>query len=664
MVAHFALGERRHERGDHCHACRGTVLGNSALRHMHVHIVFVKEFVVDVKELAVALEVLQRNHGALLHHVAQVAGEGEFLALATRQGALDEEDFTTHGSPCQSCHHAGKVVALVAVAAEVARAQELLEACHIDALGIFVAAGFLACHLAQHLGNLLLELAHTALAGVAVDNLGDSGLGEGYLFLLEAVLLQLLGNEMLAGNLDFLLGDVAVDLYHLHAVEQGLGDGAQVVGSGNEQHLRQVVVHVKVVVVEVAVLLGVEHLEQCRGGVALEVLAHLVDLVENNHGVAAVALHHRLDNAAGHSANVGAAVTANLGFVVKAAQRDALILAVQRLGDGASQRCLAHARRAIEADDGRLEVAAQLENREVLENAVFHILQAVVVAVELCLHLLEVEVVGGILVPWQVEHGVEVGILCAVVGRLLVQALELLEFFVKVFLGVLVPLLLLGAALELGDVVIVSAQLFLDGAYLLLQEVLALLLRQVLACAQLDAGLQVNELSLLGEDAKEVIGPVLDVALLQQGLLAARIEGDVGGKEVNEVDGVVDVADGKLELAAGIAHLVEHVEGQLLDRADDSLKLPVVLLGEFLLVERDVAPQVRLAAGDILKHEAGAAMENHVGGVVGQLEHLDDLGNGAHGVEVIFVRVFYFAVNLANYCQRFTCALRLLDGVE
>ena len=99
-----------------------------------------------------------------------------------------------------------------------------------------------------------------------------------------------------------------------------------------------------------------------------------------------------------------------------------------------------------------------------LKYAVFYILQPIMIAVELGFNLLEVEVIVGVLIPRQVEHGVEVGILCRVVGRLRVQSLKLLEFLVKVLLCVFAPFLLLGAILELGNVVIVGAEFFLNGA--------------------------------------------------------------------------------------------------------------------------------------------------------------------------------------------------------
>ena len=53
----------------------------------------------------------------------------------------------------------------------------------------------------------------------------------------------------------------------------------------DEHHVRQVIVQVEVVIVERAVLLRVEHLEQRRRRISAEIRRHLVDLVEQDHGV-------------------------------------------------------------------------------------------------------------------------------------------------------------------------------------------------------------------------------------------------------------------------------------------------------------------------------------------------------------------------------------------
>ncbi len=145
---------------------------------------------------------------------------------------------------------------------------------------------------------------------------------------------------------------------------------------------REVERQVEVVVAEGRVLLGVEHLEHRAGRVAAEVRAHLVDLVDHQHGVVRPGVAQRADDRPGHRADVGAAVAADLRLVAHAADRDALELAAHRVGDRAAERRLADAGRADEAEDRRARVGLELAHGEELEDAVLDLLDVVVVVVE------------------------------------------------------------------------------------------------------------------------------------------------------------------------------------------------------------------------------------------------------------------------------------------
>ena len=145
---------------------------------------------------------------------------------------------------------------------------------------------------------------------------------------------------------------------------------------------REVERQFQVVVAEGVVLLRIEHLEQRRRRVAAEVHAQLVDLVEHEDRVAAARLLHPLDDAARQRAHVGAPVAADLGLVAHAAQRHADELAAQRPRDRLAERGLADAGRPDEAEDRPARLWRELADRQVLEDALLHLLEAVVVLVE------------------------------------------------------------------------------------------------------------------------------------------------------------------------------------------------------------------------------------------------------------------------------------------
>ena len=97
------------------------------------------------------------------------------------------------------------------------------------------------------------------------------------------------------------------------------------------------------------------------------------------------------DDASGQRADVGAPVPADLGLVAHAAEGDADELAAERARDRLAERGLADAGRpderehgtgAAAADDLQAALGAAGAHGEVLDDAVLHVVQAVVVGVE------------------------------------------------------------------------------------------------------------------------------------------------------------------------------------------------------------------------------------------------------------------------------------------
>ena len=160
------------------------------------------------------------------------------------------------------------------------------------------------------------------------------------------------------GNLNFLVFGVTGNADHFHAVQQRAGDGFELVRGGDEHHLREVDRHFQVVIAELSVLFGVEHFQQGGSRIAAEIGAELVDLVQHEDRVERAYPAQRLDDAPGHRTDIGAAVTADFGFIMDAAQRHAHELAPQRAGDRLAEGGLANTRRADEAQDDAFALAA------------------------------------------------------------------------------------------------------------------------------------------------------------------------------------------------------------------------------------------------------------------------------------------------------------------
>ena len=201
--------------------------------------------------------------------------------------------------------------------------------------------------------------------------------------------------------------------------------GAELIGGRDEEHPREVERHLEVVIAERVVLRRVEDLEQRRRRVALIAGAQLVDLVEHQDRVRRSGLLERLDEAAGHRADVGAPMSADFSFVAHAARaRSARTCRFMARAIDWPSDVLPTPGGPDEAEDRPLHVALELPHREVLDDALLDLVEVVVVLVEDAARFDGIEAVLGRLRPRHVQHPVDVGADHLVLGRGLRHALE------------------------------------------------------------------------------------------------------------------------------------------------------------------------------------------------------------------------------------------------
>ncbi|MBB3732586.1 hypothetical protein FHR33_008446 [Nonomuraea dietziae] len=394
--------------------------------------------------------------------------------------------------------------------------------------------------------------------------------------------LQLLGQQVVAGDGHLLVLGVTVEGDDLHTVEQRPRDGLQDVGRREEEHVRQVELDLQVVVAEGVVLRGVEDLEQGGRRVAPVVGADLVDLVEQHDRVHRARLADRPDDATGLRADVGAPVSADLRLVAHAAEGDADELPAHGARHGLTQRRLADSRRARQSEDGAAAAAAHhaealvlaaLAHGQVLDDAVLHVVEAGVVGVEHLTGARDVVVVVARLVPRDVEDGVEPRADPAGLGRLVGGPLQLVDLLERglthllgevgrLHTGAVVLLLGLGVAVEL-------LELLADRGKLLAQQELPLLLLHALLDVLADRLGHVQLGQVLTRPLDQLGQPVGGVGGLQQLhlLRGAQPRGVAGA--VGQHGGIVDLVD-----------LVDHLPRAAL--LQDGRGQGLVLLGQFL----------------------------------------------------------------------------------
>ena len=116
---------------------------------------------------------------------------------------------------------------------------------------------YLVCNFSINFLDVFAEVPDPGLAAVRPVEAVEGGLGHGHLGAGQPGHLLDLGDEILGGDGELLLGHVARDVDDLHPVPQWVRDGVQDVSCAEEEDLRQIHRDIQVVVQEVAVLLWV-----------------------------------------------------------------------------------------------------------------------------------------------------------------------------------------------------------------------------------------------------------------------------------------------------------------------------------------------------------------------------------------------------------------------
>ena len=627
--------QRRQERARDRDAGRRAVLLDGARREVQVQVARVEARDVDAELLGPAAQVAERQPRGLVHDVAEAPGQLQ-RTLAVAAHRLDVEHVAADRRPGEPLDHAGQRLLAALVAAEARAAQQPLHLGEAQPPGRLLVGRDQLGDLAAEPAHDLVEAAHAGLARVVGHDALPDRQRDREVLGLQAVALQLLGQQVPAADLDLLLQQVAGDLEDLHPVAQRLRDHRQHVRRRQEHHLRQVEGHVQVVVQERVVLLGVEHLQQRRARVPAEVAAQLVELVEQDHRVVGPGRLEPLQDPARQRADVGAPVSLDLGLVAHPAEREPEELPPHRARDAAPEAGLADARRTAEAQDRAGVPGAQLAHRQELEDALLDLLEAVVVVAQHARGAGEVGVVLAGPRPGQRGQPVEVvaddAVLAALDRRglhprhLLVGAPARVVGHARVVDRLLQPLQLERAR------VLLLAELAPDDLQLLLEEVLLLRLLRLLTDLVLDLLVQRRDLVLGHRELQGELEPRLDVGRLQQPLAVLDLAHDARG-EVGELPRVLDVEQGRGEAAVCLLLQLRQLLELGLEQTEH--RLGAFSLRGDLDQLLDPHEQVRPLAHDLDAPRAAHALGHGRLAAVGQLERLDDARDDADLVEVV-----------------------------
>ncbi len=214
-------------------------------------------------------------------------------------------------------------------------------------------------------------------------------------------------------------------------------------------------------------------------------------------------------------------------LVAHASQAGMFEAAAHRTGDGLAQRSLADSRRSDQAHDRRLGLGIEFQDRKLFQDALFDFLQIVMVFIQHLASAGQLEDVGGAFFPGQLQDQLQISPRELVIGggrRQTLQPAQLPVGFLADRLGQVGLGELPAQFRDFGLLGSAFAQLFLDGAHLLAEHVVALFLAHFRLGAAGDFVPQLLDLDLM---RKVIVHQAQRFGLgvrLQQSLLLGRLQ--------------------------------------------------------------------------------------------------------------------------------------------
>ncbi|MNO77287.1 hypothetical protein D3C76_683900 [compost metagenome] len=604
-----------------------------------------------------------RGRDGFDHHIAQGAGLDQ-LTLARHNGRLDGQQLAANLGPGQPGHLADLILLLGQAVAELAHAEEMLQRIGSHRHGEVLVTGVFLDHLAAHLGDLPLQATHTGFAGVVADNVANSLVLELKFGLLQAIGLDLLGRQVLDRDIDLFIFGVAGQTNHLHPIEQRRRN-VHGIGGAQEHHVGQVVVDFQVMVVEVVVLLRVEHFQQRRSRVATHVAAHLVDFVEQEQRVADTHFCHLLNQSSWHRTDVSTAMTTNFRLVTHTAEGHAHEFAVGGVSNRLRQGRFTHPGRTDQAQHRTTNFLHAFLHGEVFEDAFLDLFQAIVVGIEDIFGTRQVQAYLALGLPRYLHQPIDIGTHHGGFGRHGRHLLELVQLGQRLGQGILGQAGSVDALFQVFNFVVAFvavAELFLNGLHLLIQVVLALAALHLLLHAATDALLDLQQVDFGIQQGQDVLDPCGQIDDLQDFLLLLDFQRHVRGHGVYQAAGLIDAVERRQDFSRDfLAQL--HILFELRQQAaHEDFRLTVRRGG--LFDQGNLGPAVAFDFDKALNRTALLAFDQHLDGAIGQLQQLQNSGNGTDTIQSVFTRIIVSRIFLRQQKNLLLASHRCLEGFD
>ena len=317
----------------------------------------------------------------------------------------------------------------------------------------------------------------------------------------------------------------------------------------------------------------------------------------------------------------------------------------------APQRGFSHAGRAHKAQDGPLAARHALLHRQIFHDAVLHLVQPEVVAVQNPPGLGEVPGHFGALAPRQGQQRLQISAGDAGLGGHRRHRRQAAQFLLALLARLLGHLRFFQALFQLLQfhALVLAAQLALDGLRLLLQVVFAVGFFNLVLHPAADLALHLLRLGLAHDDFQQLVHAVAQGGGDQNALAHFQRHGKIRGDLIHHPGQVLQFGDFAGEVAP-LAAIQAHprvggdlVRQHLPQRAGFGFGqlVRLVLHGGGVRGQHPVHVAVD---GPGAPH----ALHQHAHGVVAQAHDLHHIGDAAHLVEVLAAGIFQLAVALRH----------------
>jgi len=239
-------------------------------------------------------------------------------------------------------------------------------------------------------------------------------------------------------------------------------------------------------------------------------------------------------------------------------------------------------------------------------------------------------------------------------GRHPLQAIDVLEQAVLDGGGEFQPPDFLPQLVELAEMCLFPAELFLDHPHLFLQVELLLAAVDLLPDPLANTAIHVEDLDFALQHAGELFESLVHLEGFQYVLFVGHANAQIRGDDVGESPGVFHSPRRQVDLGWDFLIQLDVAIEEVDHPAHQGLELR---RGLNVLVEQgDLDPEVRFGLQETLDHGTRGALDQDLDGVVRQLEHLHHVAHDPNPVEVRLARVL--AVSPALSAEKNLLTLR------